>query len=157
MNKKQKEEQRRKATERYSKKVEIPICVILETIFSGDNQDVETLSRYARDYGFVDFKTGKRYGKYGSYIVQKDYEKQSFYLCLDEEERKKYDYENHLLDKIERLNNIINKAIHFINLNQDSKKLTLNYDDLKKLRGILNNDDYYLTLFEEQLKELKGE
>ena len=56
MNKKQKEEQRRKATERYSKKVEIPICVILETIFSGDNQDVETLSRYARDYGFVDFK-----------------------------------------------------------------------------------------------------
>ncbi len=55
----------------------------------------------------------------------------------------------------ERLNNIIKKAIHFINLNQDSKKLTLNYNDLKKLRGILNNDEYYLTLFEEQLNELK--
>lgn len=57
--------------------------------------------------------------------------------------------------EIERLNYVIKKAIHFINLNQDPKKLTLNYDDLKKLRGILNNDDYYLRLFEEQLKELK--
>ncbi len=67
-------------------------------------------------------------------------------------------YKNNYLSyqlEIERLNNIIKKAIHFINLNQDEKKLTLNYDDLKKLRGILNNDDYYLTLFEEQLNELK--
>ena len=60
-----------------------------------------------------------------------------------------------IVNEIERLNNIKKKAIHFINLNQDSKKLTLNYDDLKKLRGILKNDDYYLTIFEEQLKELK--
>ena len=61
-----------------------------------------------------------------------------------------------ILNEIERLNDIINKAIHFINLNQDEKKLTLNYDDLKKLRGILKNDDFYLRLFEEQLEELKG-
>lgn len=75
----------------------------------------------------------------------------------DEEKRKWFDNEIFKVkDKeIERLNNIIKKAIHFINLNQDSKKLTLNYDDLKKLRGILNNDEYYLTLFEDQLNELK--
>ncbi len=143
MNKKQKEEQRRKATERYSKKVEIPICVILETIFSSDNQDVETLSRYARDYGFVDFKTGKRYGKYGSYVVQKDYEKQSLYLCLDEEERKKYDYENHLLDKIERLNNRIDKAIEYI---ESKKQPTFRYyslidNEIRKLLDILKGSD----------------
>ena len=137
MNKKQKEEQRRKATERYSKKVEIPICVILETIFSGDNQDVETLSRYARDYGFVDFKTGKRYGKYGSYVVQKDYEKQSFYLCLDEEERKKYDYENHLLDRID-------KAIEYIEKHTDKLRILtipkLDFD-YSKLLDILKGGD----------------
>ena len=57
--------------------------------------------------------------------------------------------------EIKKLNYVIKKAIHFINLNQDPKKLTLNYDDLKKLRGILNDDEYYLTLFEEQLNELK--
>lgn len=82
-------------------------------------------------------------------ILKSDYD-----LCC--KELKKATKKIEKQDKeIERLNNIIKKAIHFINLNQDEKKLTLNYDDLKKLRGILNNNDYYLTLFEEQLKELK--
>ena len=43
-----------KASERYNTKVEIPISVILETIFNDDNKDVETLSRWAKHYGFVD-------------------------------------------------------------------------------------------------------
>ena len=33
------------AFERYNVRVEIPVSVILETIFSTDNQDVESLSR----------------------------------------------------------------------------------------------------------------
>jgi hypothetical protein len=58
--------------------------------------------------------------------------------------------------EIKKLNKIIDKAIHYINLNQDSKSLCLNYEQLKALRGILRQDEFYLMLFEEQLKELKG-
>ena len=106
------------ASERYNTKVEIPICIILETIFSDDNYDVETLSRWAKKYGFVDLIENDE-GKY--YKLQDDYTKQSFYIWLSKEERKQYDYENHLLDKleekdkeIERLNNIINELEKYL-------------------------------------------
>lgn len=88
----------KEATDRYSVKVEIPITVLLETIFSTDNQDVETLSRWVHKYGFADLieKDGKKY-----YKLQKDYDKQDFYTWLSKEERKQYDYEDVLLDRIE--------------------------------------------------------
>ncbi len=88
------------ASKRYNTKVEIPISVILETIFSSDNHDVETLSRWALKYGFVDLKEKKGH-KY--YQLQDDYTKQSFYVWLDKEERKQYDYENYLIEEIEKL------------------------------------------------------
>ena len=44
----------KEATDRYSVKVEVPITVLLETIFSTDNQHVETLSRWVYKYGFAD-------------------------------------------------------------------------------------------------------
>lgn len=82
---------------RYNVKIEIPISVILETIFSDDNHDVETLTRCAKHYGFVDLieKEGHKY-----YKLQDDYTKQSFYIWLSKEERKQYEYEDYLLDKI---------------------------------------------------------
>lgn len=93
-----------KTSERYLTKVEIPISVVLETIFSDDNQDVETLSRWALKYGFVDLI--KEDGdKLGYYKLQDDYTKQSFYVWLSKEERKQYDYEDYLLDKIDQLTN----------------------------------------------------
>lgn len=55
----------------------------------------------------------------------------------------------------DRLNNIRQYAIQFININQHEKTFALDYYDLKKLRGILNDDDFYIELFKEQLKELK--
>lgn len=66
-----------------------------------------------------------------------------------------------LQNEIERLNKehkkTIDMAIHFINLHQDSKTLSLDYFDLKKLRGLLNNDKFYIKLFKDELKELKEE
>ena len=89
-----------KIDERYNTKVAIPISIILETIFSSDNRDVETLSRWALKYGFVDLieKDGKKY-----YQLQNDYKKQSFYIWLSKEERKQYDYEDYLIDENEKL------------------------------------------------------
>lgn len=87
----------KEATDRYSVKVEIPITVILETIFSTDNNDVETLCRYARKYGFVDFDEKEKV-----YKLQKDYNKQDFYVWLSKEERKQYDYESTLLNRIDK-------------------------------------------------------
>ena len=96
-----------KASERYNTKVEIPISVILETIFSDDNKDVETLCRWAKKYGFVNLED-----KY--YKLQEDYTKQSFYIWLSKKERKQYDYEDYLLNKNEQLQQRIDKAIEFI-------------------------------------------
>lgn len=90
-----------KASERYNTKVEIPISVILETIFSDDNHDVKTLCRWAKHYEFVDLVKENGKDKLGYYRLQDDYTKQSFYIYLDKEERKQYDYEDFLLDKIE--------------------------------------------------------
>lgn len=90
----------KEATDRYSVKVEVPITVLLETIFSDDNQDVEILSRWAYKYGFIDLIKDDT-TKYGYYKLQDDYNKQDFYIWLDKEERKQYDYENKLLDRIE--------------------------------------------------------
>lgn len=88
------------ASERYNTRVEIPISIILETIFNDDNHDVETLSRWAKHYGFVDLieKDSHKY-----YKLQDDYTKQSFYIWLSKEERKQYEYEDYLLDKISDL------------------------------------------------------
>lgn len=98
-----------KASERYNTKVEIPISVILETIFSTDNKDVETLCRWAKKYGFVDLvkEDGE---KLGYYKLQDDYTKQSFYIWLNKEERKQYDYEDYLIDKLQQKESIIKEA-----------------------------------------------
>lgn len=61
-----------------------------------------------------------------------------------------------LIDELERYKNIIEKAITFINIFQDEKTLTLNYDDLRHLRGILKGNDFDLMILEDKLKELKG-
>lgn len=62
-----------------------------------------------------------------------------------------------LKDKeIERLNNIINKGIHAINLYQDGKTLSIGYQDLKRIRGILRGNEFDLQMFEEYLQKLKG-
>lgn len=102
-----------KTSERYNTKVEIPISVILETIFSDDNKDVETLCRWAKHYGYVDLI--KEDGdKLGYYKLQDDYTKQSFYVLLDKEERKQYDYEDYLLDELQRKDNNWNELKEFI-------------------------------------------
>ena len=57
--------------------------------------------------------------------------------------------------EIERLNNIIKMAISAINIYQDSKKFSIGYENLKKIRGILRGNDFDIQMFEEYLKELK--
>ena len=89
-----------KASERYNTKVEVPISVILETIFTDDNHDVETLCRWAKKYGFVDLVED---GDHKYYKLQDDYTKQSFYIWLNKEERKQYDYEDYLTEEVEKL------------------------------------------------------
>lgn len=127
-----------KADERYNVKVEIPISVILETIFNTDNHDVETLSRWALKYGFVDLKKGKKYGKYGSYKLQKDYTKQSFYVWLDKEERKQYDYEDYLLDEIEKKDKVLDKIKPMLKELNIKLKDILNIGiDIKEISDIL--------------------
>lgn len=108
-----------KEFERYNIKVEIPITVILETIFSSDNKDVETLCRWALKYGFVDLIDNDKV-KY--YKLQDDYEKQSFYTYLSKQERKQYDYENYLCDKLEEKD----KQLHNI-------KFYIEQSDLKNM------------------------
>lgn len=107
-----------KASERYNTKVEIPISVILETIFSDDNKDVETLCRWAKHYGYVDL-IKENGDKLGYYKLQDDYNKQSFYVLLDKEERKQYDYEDYLLDEIQRRDNIIKIMENYLELIYD--------------------------------------
>ena len=133
-----------KESKRYRTKVEIPITAILETIFSSDNHDVESLCRWAKNYGFVDLIKENESDKLGYYKLQDDYDKQSFYILLDKEERKQYDYENYLLDEIdkkdkeiEKLNNIIDEIIKLL-------KQPWNID-------CINQNNYFL----DKLKELK--
>lgn len=59
------------------------------------------------------------------------------------------------LQENERLNNIINMAISAINTYQDSKTLSIGYENLKRIRGILRGNDFDIQMFEEYLKELK--
>lgn len=120
-----------KIDERYNTKVEIPISVILETIFSDDNRDVETLCRWAKHYGFVDLIKKNGNDKLGYYKLQDDYKKQSFYIWLSKEERKQYDYEDYLLDENEKLNNII-------------KELAFIFDDYNEFNEILEKYNYEL-------------
>lgn len=56
--------------------------------------------------------------------------------------------------EIERLNNIITKAIEAINVYQNEKTLSVGYQDLKRIRGILRGNEFDLQMFEEYLKEL---
>lgn len=129
-----------KTSERYSTKVEIPISVILETIFSDDNKDVETLCRWAKKYGFVDLEDNH-------YKLQPDYTKQSFYILLDKEERKQYDYEDYLIDENEKLKERINEAISYISeyclYDEKSKDFNddLDYYEIPKLLKILKGGD----------------
>ena len=58
--------------------------------------------------------------------------------------------------EIERLNNIINKGIEAINVYQNEKTLSVGYQDLKRIRGILRGNEFDLKMFEEYLQELKG-
>jgi len=67
-------------------------------------------------------------------------------LCIDEEQE--------LIEEIERLNNIINKGIEAINVYQNEKTLSVGYQDLKRIRGILQGNEFDLQMFEEYLKEL---
>ena len=62
----------------------------------------------------------------------------------------------HLQKEIERLNNIINKGIEAINVYQNEKTLSIGYQDLKRIRGILRGNEFDLKIFEEYLQELKG-
>jgi predicted metal-dependent phosphoesterase TrpH len=66
-----------------------------------------------------------------------------------------YKYENK--KEIERLNNIINKGIEAINVYQNEKTLSVSYQDLKRIRGILQGNEFDLQMFEEYLQELKGD
>lgn len=118
-----------KISERYNTKVEVPISIILETIFSDDNHDVETLSRWAKHYNFVDLieKEGKKY-----YQLQKDYKKQSFYIWLSKEERKQYEYEDYLLNEIEEKENQLHEQdLKIDSLNDEILRLNHIIEDLK--------------------------
>ena len=115
---------------RYNVKVEIPISVILETIFSDDNHDVETLTRWAKHYGFVDLieKDGHEY-----YKLQDDYTKQSFYVWLSKEERKQYEYEDYLIEKLEKYEQTINKIKKIMKEPRVSGSVLLTLDQIDKL------------------------
>ena len=137
-----------KASERYSVKVEIPISAILETIFSDDNKDVETLCRWAKKYGFVDLIKKNENDKLGYYKLQDDYTKQSFYILLDKDERKQYDYENYLCEENEQLKSRIDKAIEYIKSKecqygdeeQDNYDYDIGFDEVINLLEILKGD-----------------
>lgn len=58
--------------------------------------------------------------------------------------------------EIERLNNNINKGIEAINVYQNEKTLSVGYQDLKRIRGILRGNEFDLQMFEEYLQALKG-
>lgn len=88
---------------RYDVKIEIPITIILQTIFSKDNYDVESLARWTKKYGFIDLKDGM-------YELQDDYYEQDFYTILDEEERKQYEYEDCLIEEIDKLKERMKKS-----------------------------------------------
>ena len=60
-----------------------------------------------------------------------------------------------LYKEIERLNNIIRTGIEAINVYQNEKTLSVGYQDLKIIRGILQGNEIYLKMFEEYLQELK--
>ena len=119
-----------KASERYNTKVEIPISVILETIFSDDNHDVETLSRWAKQYGFVDL-IEKDEHKY--YKLQDDYTKQSFYIWLSKEERKQYEYEDYLIEELEKYKQTLNKIKKIMKEPRVSGSVLLTLDQIDKL------------------------
>ena len=78
------------------------------------------------------------------------YEELTYYFNRDEDLIVDKDKE------IERLNNIINKAIEAINVYQDEKTLSISYQDLKRIRGILQGNEFDLQMFEKYLQELKG-
>jgi hypothetical protein len=131
-----------KEFERYNTKIEIPASVVLETIFSTDNKDVETLSRWALKYGFVDL-IEKEDGKY--YQLQDDYEKQSFYTYLSKKERKQYEYEDYLIGQLEQKENIIKEVREYIKQFVDAQKLypyvDLRVFDLDKVLEILDKGE----------------
>ena len=81
----------------------------------------------------------------GIYISKNDYDRLYGDLTLENIELKQ---------EIERLNNIINKGIEAINVYQDEKTLSVGYQDLKRIRGILQGNEFDLQMFEEYLKEL---
>lgn len=84
------------------------------------------------------------------------------HIVLDNESNYWYsaEYVDKMLKKqdkeIERLNNIINKGIEAINVYQNEKTLSIGYQDLKRIRGILRGNEFDLKIFEEYLQELKG-
>jgi len=110
-----------KATKRYNTKVEIPISIILDTVFSNYNDDVELLCRQAFKYGFVDFDD-----KTNEYVLQKDYKEQDLYIDLDKEERKQHDFENKLIEKGKKLEK------EYICLQQENQKLKNDNASIKK-------------------------
>ena len=130
-----------KASERYNTKVEIPISIILETIFSDDNHDVETLCRWAKHYEFIDLIKENENDKLGYYKLQDDYTKQSFYIWLDKEERKQYDYEDYLLDKIDKYKNVIDKIKEFCK------------DKIQEQKEMVDFSKYYLENYDKAISE----
>ena len=86
--------------------------------------------------------------------------KMSDYLCKYQNLKREYTKQIKLSTdrkkEVERLNNIINKGIEAINLYQDEKTLSVGYQDLKRIRGILQGNEFDLQMFEEYLQELKG-
>lgn len=128
-----------KEFERYNTKIEIPVSVVLETVFSTDNKDVETLSRWLLKYGFVDL-IEKEDGKY--YKLQNDYTKQSFYTYLSKEERKQYDYEDYLIDQLEQKENIIKEVREYMENQMKALRLSNEmYSYIKKhILEILDKD-----------------
>ena len=64
-----------------------------------------------------------------------------------------------IIEENQRLNNVLNElrenAIAFINIFQDEKTLTLNYNDLKHLRGIINGEEFDIRILKNKLQELK--
>ena len=58
--------------------------------------------------------------------------------------------------EVEKQDKRIDKAIEAINVYQNEKTLSVGYQDLKRIRGILQGNEFDLQMFEEYLQELKG-
>ena len=67
------------------------------------------------------------------YKLQDDYTKQSFYTWLSKEERKQYEYEDYLIEELEKYKQTLNKIKKIMKEPRVSGSVLLTLDQIDKL------------------------